>query len=118
MGKVNTATKQYMKKNEIMADAFNFLIYDGEQIIQPEFLSELDSVEVDITYGDELSELSVEKIRDIFKFLVLKTDGNTVYALLGIENQEAIHYTMPVRTLIYDALAYVDQVKRIARKLI
>ena len=29
MGKVDTVTKAYMRKNNIFADAFNYLIYDG-----------------------------------------------------------------------------------------
>ena len=30
----DTATKQYV--SEMFADAFNYLIYDGEQVIKPE----------------------------------------------------------------------------------
>ena len=30
MGKVDTVTKAYMRKNNIFADAFNYLIYDGK----------------------------------------------------------------------------------------
>ncbi len=30
MGKIDTITKDYMKKNSIFADAFNYFIYGGE----------------------------------------------------------------------------------------
>ena len=33
------------------------------------------------------------------------------YVLLGIENQTRIHYAMPVRNIIYDALQYGKQVE-------
>ena len=36
MGKVDIATKQYMSHRDVIADAFNFYIYDGRQIIKPE----------------------------------------------------------------------------------
>lgn len=38
MGKIDIATKQYMSHKNIIADAFNFYVYDGVQIIKPEKL--------------------------------------------------------------------------------
>ncbi|MFR5372198.1 MAG: Rpn family recombination-promoting nuclease/putative transposase [Faecalibacterium prausnitzii] len=38
------------------------------------------------------------------------------YILLGIENQTDIHYAMPVRNAVYDALQYGRQVADIAKK--
>lgn len=32
----DTVTKEYMQDEEVFADAFNFLMYDGEQVIRPE----------------------------------------------------------------------------------
>lgn len=31
-------------------------------------------------------------------------------AILAVENQERIHYAMPVRTMIYDGLSYAGQI--------
>lgn len=45
MGKVDTVTKAYMRKNNIFADAFNYLIYDGKPVVNPEQLRELDTTE-------------------------------------------------------------------------
>ena len=36
---------------------------------------------------------------------------HTTLALLGIEAQAAVHYAMPVRAMLYDALNYTDQVE-------
>ena len=41
MGKVDTVTKAYMRKNNFFADAFNYLIYDGKPVVNPEQLREL-----------------------------------------------------------------------------
>ena len=119
MGTVNTATRQFMMKNEIAADVFNFLLYDGQQIIQPENLTELDTAAADFPYALQFSDghdhssariegQPLEKYRDILKQLTLKTDGETVYAILGIENQDSIHYAMPIRNMLYDALSLLN----------
>ena len=38
------------------------------------------------------------------------------YILLGVENQTEIHYAMPVRNIIYDALQYGKQVSEVAKR--
>ena len=40
MGKKDTVTKNYMEDNATFADAFNFLIYGGRQVIKPEHNSD------------------------------------------------------------------------------
>lgn len=49
MGKVDIATKQYMSHRDVIADAFNFYIYDGRQIIKPEKLQKIDTAEIFFT---------------------------------------------------------------------
>jgi len=56
----------------------------------------------------------VQKYRDILKSAVIKQDEKMSYVLLGIENQTDVHYAMPVRNAIYDALQYGRQVADIA----
>ena len=53
MSNVDALSKRYMSHNEIFADAFNFLIYGGEQVIKPEQLSPLDTTEIEIPYGSD-----------------------------------------------------------------
>ena len=57
---------------------------------------------------------AVQKYRDILKSAVIKQDEKMSYVLLGIENQTDVHYAMPVRNAIYDALQYGRQVADIA----
>ena len=56
----------------------------------------------------------MQRYRDFLKFAVIKQDERTSYVLLGIENQTDVHYAMPVRNAIYDALQYGRQVADIA----
>ena len=57
---------------------------------------------------------AVQRYRDILKSAVIKQDEKMSYVLLGIENQTDVHYAMPVRNAIYDALQYGRQVADIA----
>ena len=85
-------------------------------MIQPEKLREIDTTEMAILQGGDQKHQdseTVQKYRDILKKTVVKEDGETVYLLLGVENQTDIHYAMPVRNLIYDALQYGKQVSDI-----
>ena len=45
MGRIDTETKEYVKRPAVFADLFNYLIYGGEKVIKPEKLSELDTTE-------------------------------------------------------------------------
>ena len=95
MGKKDTITKNYMKENRVFADAFNYLLYNGQQMIQPEKLREIDTTEMAILQGGDQKHQdseTVQKYRDILKKTVVKEDGETVYLLLGVENQTDIHY--------------------------
>ena len=121
MGAVDTVTKAYMKENTVFADAFNYLIYDGEAVVDPAQLKELDTTEIALPFGvpDESGnpqEEAVQKYRDVLKSAVVKQDEEAAYILLGIENQTDIHYAMPVRNIIYDALQYGKQVADAAAK--
>ena len=113
MGKVDTVTKAYMRKNNIFADAFNYLIYEGKTVVEPERLREVDTTEIALPFGPQENGQSndlVQKYRDILKSAVVMQEDEAAYILLGIENQTDIHYAMPVRNMIYDALQYGKQV--------
>ncbi len=114
MGSKDMVTKEYMADNRIFADAFNFLIYNGEQIIKPENLRPLDTTHVEIPFGTSGENVPIQKLRDELKALIIKEDSNAIYAVLGIENQSDIHYAMPVKDMNYDALEYANQVRKIA----
>lgn len=121
MGAADTVTKAYMKENTVFADAFNYLLYRGRAVVDPTQLQELDTTEIALPFGaqDEdgkPQEDAVQKYRDVLKSAVIKEDGETAYILLGIENQTDIHYAMPVRNAVYDALQYGRQVADIAKK--
>ena len=120
MGVADTVTKEYMRGNKVFADAFNYLIYGGEQVVKPALLQELDTTEIAIQLAldeeENTTEEAVQKYRDVLKSTVVMQDSKASYILLGVENQTDVHYAMPVRNIIYDALQYGKQVSEVARR--
>ena len=53
IGAIDAITKAYIRKNEVFADAFNYFMYDGVQVIQPECLKELDPTEIAILLNEK-----------------------------------------------------------------
>ena len=109
MGKFDAESKKYLSINRIFADAFNFLIYDGEPVIKPEALHAVDTTEIAIPYGHG-ARVPIQKYRDIMKIWAAMQDENAVYILLGGELQSRIHYAMPVKDMLYDSINYAAQV--------
>ena len=112
----DTVTKQYVSDPKVFADAFNYLIYNGEQVIRPEHLTDLDATQFAIPYreDEEGKPEATQKYRDVLKTLAVKTDEHCTYLVLGIENQSNVHYAMPVRNMLYDAMQYEKQVRQLA----
>ena len=66
MGVIDTEGKQYFSNNLFFADMFNFLLYDGKSVIQPDKLKQLDTTEIAIPYGNG-ARIPVQKYRDLLK---------------------------------------------------
>ncbi len=109
MGKLDTETKRYVSKPSIFADAFNYLLFNGEQIIKPDALSAVDTTEIITPYGNN-AKIPIQRYRDTMKIWAAMQDQNAVYVLLGGELQSDIHYAMPVRDMLYDSINYAAQV--------
>ena len=60
--------------------------------------------------------IAVQKLRDIFKNDSIKYTGKSYVVLIGVENQSDIHYSIPVKNMFYDVMAYGNQVKETAKK--
>lgn len=115
MGKRDILTKQYLSQNAIFADAFNFYLFNGEKVIKPEDLQERDVNELAVT--EKLGNvLATQKMRDVLKVCAIKQNDFATLVLLGIEGQASVHYAMPVRNYLYDALNYSEQVENCTRK--
>ncbi len=117
MGKKDAVAKDYMRDSDVFADAFNYYLYGGKEVVKPENLQELDVTSITTFYGDDGKAIPFLRIRDILKRATVMTDGEATYLLvLGIENQTQQDYAMPVRAAAYDVGEYVCQVNATAKK--
>lgn len=118
MSKIDVCTKAYMSNPRFFSDAFNYYFFQGRQVVRPEELSVQDITELAIPYGEDGDNIIIptQKYRDILKLWTVMSSQDATYMLLGIENQANIHYAMPIRNMLYDALNYSSQVAKIGRK--
>ena len=116
MGAKDIKAKEYLSDNTRFADLCNYYLFEGKNVIRPENLVAQDTTELLSVFGTTKKELQVQKWRDILKQAVIKKTDSCVYAIIGVENQTDIHYAMPVRCTIYDALNYGKQVNEAAKK--
>jgi len=114
MGRTDIAARQYMEDNSRFADTFNYFLYNGEPVIDPGALTAVDTAQIAVPYGNDADE-PTQRFRDVFKNWNVKTDGNTVYAVLGTEIEYEVNYAMPVKAGLYDFMFYGRQVRE-ARK--
>ena len=74
-----------------------------------------DSTKIALPYGTDGAAVPVQKFHVVQKLYAAMTDGKMEYVLYGAENQVEIHYAMPVKNNLYDALEYAGQVEEAAK---
>jgi len=114
VGVIDTEGKRYLFNNDIFADAFNYLVYGGKQVIKADELREIDTTELALPYGNG-AKVPVQKYRDILKLWNAMMDDDAIYIILGAELQDKVHYGMPVKDGLYDMLGYSKQIEEIRR---
>ena len=86
------------------ASFYNAAIFEGKQIIH---LERLVRFEFDISFIINYSKRAEDKKRK--RDIVVKSDINGIYCLLGIEHQSSIDETMVIRCGIYEMLEFLKQ---------
>lgn len=130
MGYQDNVMKVFFSDPYVFADIFNFWLHEGVQIIEAENLKEASESLVNFSrrqekYAGVTEELvetetkrlkSNEKIRDLVKHCICKEDGKSIYAIMAIEAQTDVDYSMAARAMIYDGRQYEKQLDEIRRK--
>lgn len=106
------AAKECLNDDKRYADLVNGLLFGGEQRIQPSDLQEIDSQQ-----WSKPGKKKKCKCRQVYRDLIKKTAFGVNFSLIGIENQELVHYLMPIRAMEYDLIAYRKQAAKIAKQL-
>lgn len=108
----NAVSKSYLSDNQRFAQTCNNQLFGGRKLIQPEKLRELDPGELSVN-GERAPDLAVlEKYRDVLRIY----DDQMMFLILGIENQNEVHYAMPLRQMLYDVLKYENQRVQVERE--
>ena len=110
MGTKDSKAKEYLSDNTRFSEICNYVLFDGEKVIKPEDLKECDTTEVLSVFGIDKKQIVKQKWRDLLKSVSMKHTWQMYVILIGAEAQTDIHYAMPVKTMIYDALNYGEQV--------
>ena len=86
-------------------------------MISANALEERDTTEILSALGvDEKEMKAQQKWRDLLKRAIIKYTGEMYVVLIGVENQTDIHYAMPIKNMLYDAMNYDSQVREVAVK--
>ena len=116
MGTKDSKAKEYLSDNTRFSEICNYVLFDGEKVIKPEDLKECDTTEVLSVFGIDRKQIVKQKWRDLLKSVSVKHTGEMYVILIGAEAQTDIHYAMPVKTMIYDALNYGEQVNEAKKR--
>ena len=101
--------KEFWRDNKHFADIVNAVVFDGEQVVIPDELQEVDTDVSGSIIVDEYKE-TLKRIRDVVKKYYYGVEFN----IIGLEVQENVHLAMPLRTLVYDALGYLKEYNKIS----
>ena len=126
--KYNNAQYNFLRRNENFAEVFN--ASSGFKLVDPSTLRDCDSREIAMileetsaalgfsgkkSEADSNLKLSVERIRDLKKMGVMKSDGNFIY--FCIENQSSKTGNMRERINLYNAISYMKPKGKDGRRI-
>ena len=97
----DTVWKKYFSDNSRYADIINGIGCKGEQLVTAADLCDADT------------RAGKKKDRDLLR----KAAFGMNFALIGVENQENIDYSLPLRNMVYDAEEYEKQSAKIRKQV-
>lgn len=117
MGK-DIGWKSFLSDDERYADVINGIGCKGEQVVSKDDLYEMDT------------QTGLSRSRDFVRRLTQSRKGNVKirdclrkvafgmnFAIIGIENQETMDYSIPLRNMLYDVNAYEKQAAKIRKEV-
>lgn len=110
-GKPDIILKNFWRDNRHFADLFNAALFAGKQVLKPDDLREADTdISSILKFNGHID--TVQKVFDVVK----KTAHGVDFALWGLENQNKIHYAMPLRHMLGDSFSYLKEYNEIAAR--
>ena len=103
--------KSFIGLNDVFADIFNVLVFNGQQIVTPDSLEEITGFS---QYKADDAKLH-EQERDTYK---LWKELGINFVIIGMENQTKPERDMPFRCIGYDGASYRSQLLKKEEKLV
>lgn len=103
-----------LSNNERYADLINGIVFRGRQVVRVEDLQEMDS---QTGVWKALPSKRMRKAGKKYRDLIRKVAMGVNFTIIGVENQDKVHYLMPLRTMGYDAAEYERQASYIRKKV-
>ena len=108
----DSALKDFFKNNKTFAALFNGFFFDNETIIKAAELEPDDTAYAEsLKIHNGKQKYKVEKVNKYRDNIRRTKLGYLV--ILGIEDQSKVHYSMPIRKMLYDALEYNSELSAI-----
>lgn len=106
-------TKRCLSDNERYADLINGIVFGGRQLLHSQDLTDQDSQAI-MKRGKENRKKSY-RLR--YHDLVKKAAFGVNFAVISLEDQDKVHYLMPLRNMAYEAAEYDRQAEIIRRQV-
>lgn len=107
MAEQNLHLNKLLSDPVYFSDLCNGVLFRGEMYLKPEDLMPVKGSQ-GVLYADRKG---VKKVLERRRDVAMRLKSGTRYAVIAVENQANIHYAMVIRSLLYDALDYADQVQ-------
>ena len=95
--------KKLLSYNDVFADVINGTIFEGQEIVRSEDLTDANPV----TQFKDDKNTHREQIRDVAKLWEKK---GVIFSFIGIENQTSLDRDMILRVISYDGATYKNQI--------
>ena len=102
----DSACRTFLSNDVSFASFINVVVFEGEQLIRPENLVRYENDTAFIINDSKRIE-DKKRRRDI----VVKSDVNGIYCILGVGHQSSVDQAMVVRCAIYEMLEYLKQLE-------
>lgn len=112
MGKNDIYMKRWLSDKRRFTDLINGSMFQGKEVFSADTLREENTDKGIVLQNSDGKKITIQRYRDI----AMSAEDGTRIVILACENQEEIHYAMPVRGMLYDAVSYADQITRIRQE--
>lgn len=108
--------KGYLCTPERFADLINGVVCGGKEILRPSDLTEMDSQTGYLRASNGHGRRTLQR-QPRYRDVIRKAAFGINFMVIGIENQEEVHYLMPLRCMSYDAAEYERQAAVIGNRV-